>query len=41
MRRNESDILNGLRVYLRQLEGGRGVVVREKCEKLTIVSSSS
>ena len=41
MRRNESDISNGLRVYLRKLEGGKGVVVREKCKKVTIVSSSS
>ena len=41
MRRNESDISNGLRVYLRKLEGGGVVRVREKCEKVTIVSGSS
>ena len=31
MRRNESDIWNGLRVYLRKLEGA-GVVVGEMCK---------
>ena len=40
MRRNESDIWNGLRVYLRKLEGA-SVVVWEKCAKVTNVSGSS